>query len=159
MIRLSLFAWMAPRALVFAAILGLSAVAGGACSSLTCAAVACLEGLVVHLDGDFEPGTFDVALIEDGPAGSAQFMTCSLSVAAADAGAARQLLCSSAVDHSELGTMIQIRRDDVDGLTVVVSSSGTEIGRQSFQPAYMTREINGPGCGTCTSAAVHVTVP
>jgi hypothetical protein len=159
MIHLSLLGWMARRAFLFAAVVALSTIGGGACLSRTCSGIACLEGLVVHLDGDFEPGdTFDVALLEDGAAGSAQFMTCSLSIPASGPSAA-QVSCSSPVEHSELGTMIQIRGDHIASLIVVVSSSGTELGRQSFQPEYTTREINGPGCGTCTSAAVHVTMP
>jgi len=76
-------------------------------------------------------------------------MTCTLSFPAAIPGSS-QLDCSSSVEHVDLGTMLQIRRNDIHNLTVVVSSSGTELGRQTFQPAYATREINGPGCGTCT---------
>jgi len=162
MIGLSLFGWIATRVLVFAAVVALSVVAGvPSLGCTTCNDIGCLAGVSVYLDGDFEPGvSFDVALIEDGAAGSAPFLTCTVSVAASGANPTPQTSCSSStVAHTELGSMILVRRDDVANLTVVVSSAGTELGRQSFQPAYTTTEPGGPGCGKCTAAAVHVTVP
>jgi hypothetical protein len=111
-------------------------------------------------NGEFEPGrTFDIVLIEDGPGARGSFMTCSLSIPASGPDAAPRLLCSSsAVRHAEFGNLIQIL-EHVGDLTVVVSSAGAELGRQSLQPEYTTTDNGSGGCGTCASAAVHVTVP
>ena len=127
MIRLSLPRWITVRARVFAALVAVLACAGLACESRVCTAIGCIDGLVIHFNGTLEAGrTYDLVLTEQTPAGESQFMTCTLLMLAAPAGTS-ELDCSSSVSHQEIGTMLQIRRNDIGNLTVVVSSAGTEL--------------------------------
>lgn len=123
-----------------------------------CTLLGCLQGLSIYLDGKFDVGTaysIDVALVT--PAGAASIMTCSL--APSDAGGGGQVVCDSQYQHSDFGRVIVINDTTLKKVQVTVSAGGVQLGQQTFPVTYAAVEINGPGCGTCTMAAIHVTTP
>jgi hypothetical protein len=125
----------------------------------TCTLVGCLDGLNIQLDGKFETGKayqLDISTITTTPE-IVPFMRCSVARLTENNW---DLRCNSAFPHSEvLGNRIQIRTTEFTKLKVVVSSSGMTLGEQTLDAGYTSKEINGPGCGVCTSALVSVTVP
>jgi hypothetical protein len=142
-----------------AALLAILLAVAPACeASHSCSAIACLEGLSITFDGSFAEGTtYDmvVSVVTATPE-TVQIATCTLS--ASDGGAA-QLLCGSPEAHTELGNTIRIDDITLSKVIVSVSTGGNTVAEQTFQPAYTSGESGGPGCGTCTSAAIHMTIP
>ncbi len=47
----------------------------------------------------------------------------------------------------------------LSGLNISVSFDGTKLGEQTFEPAYSSREINGPGCGVCAQGGITFRMP
>jgi hypothetical protein len=129
-----------------------------AAAGCTCSLKGCLEGLLVTLAGNFEPGKtyqLDIDTATSTPE-IVSVMRCSL---VRTEGRALDVRCSSAHRHSELGGVIQIHSHELGKLIVTVSADGAMLGQQTLEASYETKEINGPGCGTCTNAEVVVTIP
>jgi len=82
--------------------------------------------------------------------------TCTAGVAA---GGSTQLFCDSQLSHSESGSTLQFQGTELKKLLITVSSNGMTLVNRTEDVAYTSREINGPGCGVCTSASLTVTVP
>jgi hypothetical protein len=117
-----------------------------------------LGGLVAVLDGRFDgttPYRIDVNEMS-ATAKGALLTSCTLSPAA---GADPQLKCSSAVAKLELFKTIRLQGIEPAQVLVTVSVGDTKLGEQMFEPAYSSEEINGSGCGVCTSAQASVTIP
>ena len=129
------------------------------CDSRACTLKGCFDGLNIQLDGKFEIGkVYDVniSVITTTPE-VVPIMICSITRPTENGW---DLRCSSVLPHSEIfGNRIQIRTTEITKLGVVVSSSGAKVGEQTFDVTYTSQEINGPGCGVCTSALVNVTIP
>jgi hypothetical protein len=128
------------------------ALASAGCSQ-ECGAAACLRGVGVSLEG-FAPGTYEVKIaVVTATAEAAPLATCTLT--GGDAGG--PLLCASPEAHSELGNQVRIDDTSYDRIQVTVSSNGAQVTQQTFDVHYSSEEINGPGCGVCTSATLTVT--
>jgi len=137
------------RCLAFAA--GLAALAAAGCSQ-TCGAAACFQGVVVSFTG-FAPGTYEVEIgAVTTTSQAAPIATCTL-MAGDSAG---PLSCSSSESHSEIGNQVTIGDTSLDQIQVTVSANGAPVTQQTLQVNYHSDEINGPGCGVCTSARVNV---
>lgn len=125
----------------------------------TCAAIGCSDGLNVQLNGNFEIGRsyqVDISTITVTPE-VVPIMRCSLTRPTENGW---DLRCNSAIPHSEsFGNWIQMRTTEFKKLQVAVESDGITLGEQVLDVSYTSKEINGPGCGVCTSAVVNVTVP
>jgi hypothetical protein len=131
----------------------LTAVAG--CENHLCTLIGCTDGLAITLDGTFDVGkVFQIDLAEITPTPEVvPFMTCSFAPSAPGT-AGQQLLCQSAVSHSELVNIIQIRDYEPKKLSIKISSAGALVSEQTFEPVFTTKEINGPGCGTCRQSSI-----
>jgi hypothetical protein len=142
------------RALLLAALLS----AVPACDSRGCTAIGCYQGLSITFGGNFtQSATYDVvvSVVTTTPE-TVPIATCTL--VASDGGAAH-LLCESQELHLEQSNTLRFDDTTLTKVLVSVSMGGTTVAEQTFEPAYTTREINGPGCGTCTSAAIQMTIP
>ncbi len=149
MIRMSQIAWM-----VLAAALSLGISGCG----YSCTAIGCLDGLTISFDGTPDPTAtlqIDISQVTATPE-VVLAMTCSLSPNAAGG---HTLLCSSPRSHSEFGNMVVIHDYSLKHLLVTVSSGGTKLGEQTFDPTFASEEINGDGCGICTHASIRVMLP
>jgi len=127
-------------------------------SEHSCTLIDCLDGLNIQLDGKFEMGEtyqVDISVITTTPE-VVPIMRCSLSRPTENSW---DLRCNSAFPHSEFGNRIQVRTTEEKKVKVAVSSNAMTLGEQVFDVAYTSKEINGPGCGVCTSALIDVTVP
>jgi hypothetical protein len=125
----------------------------------TCTDIGCLDGLIIQLKGNFELGkTYDLQIdtITTMPE-VVPVMSCSVLRPAENQWDVR---CRSSFTHTEnLGNTIQIRSTEIKKMMVTVSSGGAMLGQQMLEASYTSKEINGEGCGTCTSGVVDVTVP
>jgi len=124
----------------------------------SCTGVGCPDGLSIFLDGTPDPTAprrIEVSEVTATPE-VVLVMTCSLST---NSVGGPDLLCSSARQHSEHGNIIVIRDYDLKHLVVTVSSGGTKLGEQTFDPTFTSEEINGPGCGVCSDASIRVMLP
>jgi hypothetical protein len=130
--------------------------AAGCESNHACTLIGCLDGVVVSFNGLDAHASYEIDVSAVSTAEVASIMTCT--VAATDAGS-QQLACTSSEAHSEFGTSVQIRDSTLGKLQITVSSGGTQVAQQTFDVTYQSREINGSGCGVCTSASVTMTVP
>ena len=129
-----------------------------ACDSHGCTTQGCPQGLSITFEGNFTAGaTYDVVVsVVTATPETVPIATCTL--VASDGGAA-QLLCGSMEAHSEQPNILRIEDTTLSKVLVSVSMGGTTVAEQTFEPAYTTREINGAGCGTCTSAAIQMMIP
>jgi hypothetical protein len=75
------------------------------------------------------------------------------------ANGADALVCSPEVTHAPLGSDVVFADTDIRMLRVTVSSNGNVLSEQTVTPVYTSREVWGPGCGTCTQATVKVDLP
>jgi len=164
MIRLSRFG----RRLLFVAC-GLMAPAEAlsvnACTTEhSCTTIGCLDGLNLRLEGAFLPGKtyeLEVSSVSDGDQ-AASLMLCTVTAPAAGSAGGNAGLttsCTSALAHVNVGNLIQIQDTTLKQVRVSVSLDGVPVGEQAFQATYQSREINGPGCGVCTSANESITIP
>lgn len=137
---------------------GLGLVGAAACSTGpdVCSTVACPDGLNIVIEGNLQPGmSYEVEVSTETPLPeTVPIMRCTLTV---DGRGGRALRCSSELRHSESDGIHFV--DRLPSVHVRVSKATTTLAEQSFTPMYVTREPNGPGCGTCTSAAVTISVP
>jgi hypothetical protein len=158
MIRLSLYRSLAMHGLLALLLLLLAPLAGGGCDlSKSCTAIGCLDGLTITFAGNIDPNaTLRIDLARRTAGEPVPFMACMSSPTGTSG---RLTQCNSALNHTELGTAVIIHDTTLTELMVTVSESGTVLVEDSFTAAYTTREINGPGCGTCTSGSHTVTVP
>ena len=142
-----------------AAVVGSLALASFGCEPQKCGAVGCLRGVNIHFEGTFQPGkTYAIQISELTPTPEVvPIMKCSLTGAAA--GATPELLCSSAQMHATFATQVQIDDVVLHQLRIAISADGTPVGQQDYPVLYASREINGPGCGTCTTAGITVALP
>jgi hypothetical protein len=154
MIRLSrLMSWKGMPALLLAALL----FAVPSCES-SCGLVGCARGLSITFDANFsQAATYDVVVsVVTATPETVPIVTCTL---VASGGDGAQLLCASQEAHSELSNTLRIDDTTLSKILVSVSMGGNTVAEQTFEPVYNTGEINGPGCGTCTSATVQMTIP
>jgi len=131
----------------------------GSSSGRTCTLMACNEGLVVNFDHDFPFGTtYEVSIAQvTGDEPPPVFATCEFVKEAS--GESVSLRCSSALQHQEFGESAVLRDTSLERLLVTISVDGSVVDTQQFEVSYTTREINGPGCGYCTSASILVSAP
>lgn len=123
----------------------------------TCTTIGCLGGLLISLDGGFDGTTsyrIDVNEMTDAAKG-ALLTSCTLSPAA---GAEPQLKCSSTTAQL-LSKTIWISGVEPAKVLVTVLAGDAKLGEQLFEPAYDSQEINGSGCGVCTTAQASLTIP
>jgi hypothetical protein len=137
--------------------------AGLAACDHVCPTGGCLPGLVVGFDDSFTPGqTFDLTLSEvTATSELVAFMSCTYSPGGgADGGAfvAPLLTCDSALPHNELGTVILIGSYPSQKIDIKVSSGATTLADKTFDVVFKTSTPNGPACGTCTQAAVTMSL-
>ncbi|HZL19511.1 MAG TPA: hypothetical protein VFG23_17380 [Polyangia bacterium] len=123
-----------------------------------CGLVGCAQGLSITFDANFnQAATYDVVVsVVTATPETVPIATCTL--VASDGGGA-QLLCGSQEAHSEQSNTLRIEDTTLAKVLVSVSLGGNTVAEQTFEPAYTTAEINGPGCGTCTSASIQMTIP
>ena len=128
-----------------------------------CPVGGCLPGLVVGFDDSFTPGqTYDLTLSEVTTTPEVvAFMSCTYSPGgSADGGAfvAPLLQCDSALPHSELGTVILIGSYPSQKIDIKVSSGATTLADKTFDVVFKTSTPDGPDCGSCTQAAVTMSL-
>jgi hypothetical protein len=126
---------------------------------MTCTLIGCLDGLLISL----------YAVAEDAGAAPYEIVVNDVSTTSAGVPVATctftpspgpmALSCTSTRAVEELGSMIEIHGPPLTKLVVVVSRKGMKLAELPFEPVYETKEINGPGCGTCTQARIEVTLP
>lgn len=147
------------RGIVLAVLLGVAALVGNAgCGEHECGLVGCANGLTVTFDGNYEAGATYTANVSGGTSGLdiAVELACAIEPAAPGG---HRAVCTSALPHYEVANSTRLPQTDLTSVRIAVSKDGATLGAQTFQPTYVAREINGPGCGVCTSAAVSVTIP
>jgi hypothetical protein len=125
------------------------------CEGRDCTLIGCTEGLVISFDDSFTAGTtFDIEISEiTARPEVVLLMTCAYTPATPGT-AGEKLLCQSSAAHSELGKAVQIRDERPSRVSIEISSGGAVVSERTFDVAFTTKEINGPGCGTCTRAAI-----
>ncbi len=129
------------------------------CEEKVCTTQGCLSGLTVELDGAVDGGIqatpfqIDFAKVVDQQV--TPLTTCTFTAA----NAANALVCSPEVTHAPLGSDVVFADTDVRMLRVTISSNGNVLSEQTVTPVYTSREVWGPGCGTCTQATVKVDLP
>jgi hypothetical protein len=128
------------------------------CETSSCSAIGCLDGLNVSFVGWFEPAqSYDITLsVLTATPEVVPIMHCSYSDQAAGGPG---LLCSSASLFTASGTRLSIKDDTIKELRVTIAANGAVVGQQDYPVAFSSREINGPGCGTCTNANIIVDFP
>ena len=127
-----------------------------ACSSgpEVCSTIGCSDGLDVTIEGNLQASMnyeIDVSTDPSTPDG-ASIMHCTLTF-----NGGVEVKCDSALRHWESGGSIHFA-DRLPNVHVRVSTAMTTIAEKSFTPTYVTTEPNGPGCGTCSHAAVSLNV-
>ena len=121
-----------------------------------CALLGCPGELSIYLGGGFVNTTSYRIDVNDMTGTGALLTSCTLAPAT---GAESPLKCSSEV--ARLTGPDAIRLDGVRPakVLVTVSTGDSKLSEQMFAPVYADQEINGRGCGVCTSAQVSLTVP
>jgi hypothetical protein len=129
------------------------------CESKACTDIGCREGLLITFDDSFESSkTYDVVVSDVTTAESVRILGCTL-LPPADSSLAATLECTSPSPHSESGRTVSLREAQPMHLDIEVSMGGAQIADKQFDVAFKTVELNGPGCGTCTSASVTMSLP
>jgi hypothetical protein len=146
------------RVVVAAAALALSSLLVESCESHGCNDIGCDSGLTVALTGGaFDGGApadrFDIVIDQQIDNNFVMLMTCAFAVNT------HQLLCNSAYTHRETDSTIRFSATDLRTIRVTVSAAGNQISQQVFEPAWVSREVWGAGCGYCTQAAITVELP
>ena len=137
----------------------LALVVGGCERGHVCTLIGCRDGLTISLDGRFDVGTTYQVVVDSlpTPPESVPLLSCTLSPS--DGG--QELSCGPAglgVQHIEIGRATFISDTTLRRVQITISSGGAPV-TQTFDVAYTSSEINGPGCGVCIQAAIHVTIP
>lgn len=139
------------------AILALSSLS---CSLLghQCKAIGCLEGLNILLTGGFDPDkTYTIDLSRLTSTGAAvPVMSCARTWPSTS-GALMD--CTSSLRFQADPYRIQIFDQSITRLRVAISVDGAIVNQKDYDVAFSSREINGEGCGWCTSASVNVDFP
>jgi hypothetical protein len=135
-----------------ALLLAATAGCGGQCND-----IGCLDGLVVQFGGTPQLGkTYAITLstVTRTPE-VVPFMRCQLTTVAAGQ---TTLTCESTLEHRELGSSVQLAgaARGYDNLFVQVALDGVQQSERRFEVMWKKEELNGPGCGVCTSASVDV---
>lgn len=146
--------WEGTPALLLASLLA----AVPACEGKGGGDVGCAEGLSITFDANLsQAATYDVvvSVVTTTPE-TVPIATCTL--VASDGGGV-QLLCGSMENHSEDSNTLRIDDPTLAKILVTISSGGNTVAEQIFEPVYTAKEINGPGCGICTSASLQMTIP
>lgn len=122
-----------------------------------CTAMACAEqGLTINLDVPKRAAIYHIVVSGDnGTSEPNELVSCTMSV---EASGARTTQCTPEQGPSELDSSINVRDSTPKRVHVVVTEGTTTVADESLTPTYVDKEINGPGCGTCTYAAVTITV-
>ena len=125
-----------------------------------CGLIGCRQGLLITLDDTFEKGkTYDVVISElTTTPETVPLVTC-IYVVPSETTAVPTLSCTSTLAHAELGSTIQVRDWMPAHISVKVSSGGAVLAEKTIDPKFVGKELNGPGCGTCTNAAVTMSLP
>ncbi len=137
----------------------LPAFATAGCAGHGCTDQGCADGLNVSFSGLDASSSYEIAIAQPLATGYVfTFMTCTLGPTD---GGARQLACSSTSEEHREGydASVQILDNTIKKLQITVSSGGVQIAQQTFDVSYTSKEINGPGCGVCTTAHVAMTIP
>lgn len=144
------------RLVVLAALLAAGAI--GCEASHVCATVGCLYGVTVSFTGLGAHPSYDITIASvTPPPDVVPISTCTLDVTD---GGSRQLACTSSSETVDVsGTTVRIQDNTLDSLQITVSSGGAQVAQQTFDVTYQSSEINGPGCGVCTTASLVMTVP
>jgi hypothetical protein len=127
-------------------------------STRICNDIGCTSGLTVALDGAIDggaPTTFQIDLAKRVDQQVTPLTTCTFTAA----NYAATLVCSPEVSRTLIAYGIVLERTDIRMLEVTISSNGNVLSQQTVTPTYTSREVWGPGCGTCTQATVKVDLP
>jgi len=124
----------------------------------TCTLIGCNDGLNIWFDGSFEVGTtYDVVISEltDTPE-VVPIMRCRFTE---ESSGTTALLCSSPLDHTTLGRSVSIKSERPKTVRITVTTGDVVVGEMDYPVTFVSREINGEGCGTCTNANISVDFP
>ncbi|MES1165783.1 MAG: hypothetical protein ABUR63_08500, partial [Verrucomicrobiota bacterium] len=84
------------------------------------------------------------------------FMACSMTPSVDGGGPGQTLACTSRLPHVEQSKVLRLTEFEDTPVTITTSVGGSPVKTETFHPVYKTAEINGPGCGTCTQAALTI---
>jgi hypothetical protein len=142
------------RRLVVMALVGLSL----GCLNQVCSAIGCLEGLNIWLEGGFDPDKpYTIELSRPMPGGGqVPVMSC---VRTMPLSSGTQMTCTSSLRFVADPHHIQILDQSITKLRVVISAEGAVISQRDFDIKFPRQEINGRGCGWCTSASITIDEP
>jgi hypothetical protein len=148
-------------ALVLAAVCGCG-IEGEHHSPMFCTLIGCLNGLTVGFDGNFDPQVtylFDISEVIS-PSETAPMASCTRAMPSNDV---LQINCTTTREVTSDGDSVRFPNDvNVHKIVVTVSKvdgATVPLGSQTLEPVVTSAEINGPGCGVCTSARAGVTIP
>ncbi|MDB4945843.1 MAG: uncharacterized protein JWP97_5377 [Labilithrix sp.] len=146
-------------ALASATAIALGGCALAGCSS-SCTTIGCLEGINVDFT-EARRGTYAVDVVIDGEAS-----TCTTRLPLPADTTASPCTSPDVVLYlagrtetpaqNQIGGMV-IRRQSARTVTIRITRDGIVVREATFTPAYQSRELNGPGCGTCTGARFTLT--
>jgi len=117
----------------------------------------CDDGLTVDFHGGKPGSTYRLEVASVTPLPEiVPIVVCSLEVIDPNR---QRLSCSSRELHREIAGRLVINDAGLRNVLVSVFLSDEPVTQQQFAVRYTTAEINGSGCGTCTSASVEVAIP
>jgi hypothetical protein len=124
----------------------------GGCDEHGCTLIGSLNGLLITFDDSFTVGkTFDVTISEVTQTPEiVPVMNCTLTPP--------DIACASGLFHAEQFGGVVIADDKPSRLDIAVSSNGMKLAEKQFDVVFTTKEPNGPGCGTATSATVTMSL-
>ena len=126
------------------------------CGGLQCTLKGCGGDLSIFLGSGFDK-TKSYSIDVNDVTGTGSLLTsCTLAPAT---GGESPLKCSAEV--AKWTGPYYIRLDGVRPakVLVTVSAGGAKLSEQMFAPVYEDQEINGRGCGVCTTARVDLNIP
>jgi hypothetical protein len=139
------------------AALTLSSLVGLACGRY-CTARGCSEGLTISLRGGFDPDkTYVIDVNQLTSAGEAvPLIRCARTwPSSGNTG----MECTSSQPFEADPFRIRLADQGSGKLQVIVSVDGAVVGQRDYDAVVASREINGEGCGFCTSGEVVVDFP
>ncbi|MGC4118416.1 MAG: hypothetical protein QM765_28455 [Myxococcales bacterium] len=135
------------------------AVLGAAAGCGPCTTIGCAEGLTIAF-AKFEAGKTYTIVVSKVSSTSEEVVTTCEAKAATEPDAVTTLKCEpSQVVHTDHGQLRFADYQDLKKVKVAISESGTLLVEQTYEPDYVTAEINGKTCGTCTTVSIVVDFP
>jgi hypothetical protein len=128
-----------------------------------CTAVGCLSGLNIAFDGTFDPMATYVVDIAEVTATSENVPMARCTRTGEGVGVFRMNCTSTTHDVGQGGDGVRFPNDiGIHKVHVIVSAGedpSVQVGDQTLEAVVSSLEINGPGCGVCTSARASLTIP